>query len=161
MELLSELEKVSMELKVDEIDRMILMLLSDNAKLANKEIADKVGLSVTPTYERIRRLERSGIIKRYRAVLDSKLLGKELHVHCHITLKNHTTASILDFEEKIVGLDEVVACYNIAGDYDYTLYVEIENMEAYHEFVRKTLTSIQNIGNIQSAFVMKTMKSIS
>lgn len=155
-----ELEKESMEVKMDEIDRMILMLLSDNAKWTNKEIADKIGLSVTPTYERIRRLERSGVIKRYRAVLDSKLLGKELHVHCHITLKNHTRESILEFEEKIVALDEVVACYNIAGDYDYTLYVEIENMDAYHEFVRKTLTSIQNIGNIQSAFVMKTMKSV-
>lgn len=151
-------EKSTIEIKIDEIDRIILLLLNDNAKLSNKEIADKVGLTVTPTYERIRRLERSGVIKRYRAVLDSKLMGKDLHVHCHITLKNHETASILDFEEKIIQLDEVVGCYNIAGDYDYTLHVEIEDMDAYHEFIRRTLTSIKNIGNIQSAFVMNTMK---
>ena len=151
-------EKTTFEIKMDEIDRTILMLLKDNGKLSNKEIADKVGLTVTPTYERIRRLERSGVIKRYRAVLDSKLMGKDLHVHCHIKLKNHETESILDFEEKITGLTEVSACYNIAGDYDYTLHVEIADMDAYHEFIRKTLTSIKNIGNIESAFVMRTMK---
>ena len=88
-------EKTTMDMKIDEIDRTILMLLSDNGKLSNKEIADKIGLTVTPTYERIRRLERSGVIKRYRAVLDSKLLGNDLQVHCHITLKNHETESIL------------------------------------------------------------------
>lgn len=151
-------EKSTIEVKIDDIDRTILMLLNDNGKLSNKEIADKVGLTVTPTYERIRRLERSGVIKRYRAVLDSKLMGNDLHVHCHITLKNHETESILDFEEKIIQLKEVVGCYNIAGDYDYTLHVAIADMDAYHEFIRGTLTSIKNIGNIQSAFVMKTMK---
>ena len=151
-------EKSTIEIKMDDTDRMILMLLQDNAKLSNKEVADKIGLTVTPTYERIRRLERSGVIKRYCAVLDSKLMGKDLHVHCHITLKNHETESILDFEEKVVQLEEVVGCYNIAGDYDYTLHVEISDMDAYHEFMRKTLASIENIGNIQSAFVMNTMK---
>lgn len=155
---MAQKEKSTFDIKIDEIDRTILMLLKDNGKLSNKEIADKVGLTVTPTYERIRRLERSGVIKRYRAVLDSKLMGKDLHVHCHITLKNHETESILDFEKKIILLDEVVGCYNIAGDYDYTLHVQIEDMDAYHEFIRRTLTSIENIGNIQSAFVMKTMK---
>ncbi len=151
-------EKTTVDVKIDEIDQTILMLLNDNGKLSNKEVADKIGLTVTPTYERIRRLERSGVIKGYRAVLDSKLMGKDLHVHLHITLKNHETESILDFEEKIVQLEEVVGCYNIAGDYDYTLHVEISDMDAYHEFIRKTLTSIKNIGNIQSAFVMKMMK---
>lgn len=151
-------EKSTIEIKIDEIDRMILMLLEDNAKLSNKEVADKVGLTVTPTYERIRRLERSGVIRGYRAVLNSKLMGKDLHVHCHITLKNHETDSILDFEEKIIQLDEVVGCFNIAGDYDYTLHVEVLDMDAYHEFIRRTLASIENIGNIRSAFVMNTMK---
>lgn len=151
-------EKTTVEIKMDEIDRTILMLLKNNGKLSNKEIADKIGLTVTPTYERIRRLERDGVIKGYKAVLDSKLIGNKLHVHCHITLRNHETESIIDFEKKIVQLIEVVGCYNIAGDYDYTLDVEIADMDAYHEFVRKTLTSIKNIGNIQSAFVMKTMK---
>ena len=64
----------------------------------------------------------------------------------------------MDFEEKIIQLDEVVGCYNIAGDYDYTLHVEVLDMDAYHEFIRKTLASIENIGNIRSAFVMNTMK---
>jgi Lrp/AsnC family leucine-responsive transcriptional regulator len=147
-----------MDIKLDEIDKTILELLTDNAKLSNKEIANKIGLTVTPTYERVRRLERLGIIKGYRAVLDSKLMGKELQVHCHVSLKDHATTLIQQFESKVVKLEQVSACYNIAGDYDYTLYVEVEDMDAYHNFLRSTLASIQNISNVQSAFVMKTMK---
>lgn len=147
-----------MEIKLDDIDRAILDLLEANGKMGNKELANEIGLTITPTYERVRRLERDGIIKGYRAIIDQKRIGKELHVHCHISLKNHSTDSIKEFEARIVELDEVVACYNIAGDYDYTLEVKIIDMDAYHNFIRNTLTSINNIGNIQSAFVMKTMK---
>lgn len=147
-----------MEIRLDDIDRAILNLLSTNGKMGNKELANEVGLTITPTYERVRRLEREGIIRGYKAIIDQKRIGKELHVHCHIRLKNHFTESIKEFEARIVELDEVVACYNIAGDYDYTLEVNIEDMDAYHNFIRSTLTSINNIGNIQSAFVMKTMK---
>ncbi|MFT5778492.1 MAG: Lrp/AsnC family leucine-responsive transcriptional regulator [Crocinitomicaceae bacterium] len=147
-----------MEIKLDELDKTILVLLTDNAKLSNKEIANKIGLTITPTYERVRRLERLGIIKGYRAMLDRKLMGKELQVHCHVSLKDHSTTLIQQFESKVIQLDQVSACYNIAGDYDYTLYVEVEDMDAYHNFLRSTLASIQNISNVQSAFVMKTMK---
>lgn len=147
-----------MEIKLDDIDRAILDLLGTNGKMGNKELANEIGLTITPTYERVRRLERDGVIKGYRAIIDQKRIGKELHVHCHISLKNHFTDSIKEFEARIVELDEVVACYNIAGDYDYTLEVKTENMDAYHDFIRNTLSSINNIGNIQSAFVMKTMK---
>tara|TARA_B110000285_G_C14538196_1_gene343803 strand:+ start:23 stop:469 length:447 start_codon:yes stop_codon:yes gene_type:complete len=147
-----------MSLKLDSTDKKILELLATNAKLGNKEIASEIGLTITPTYERVRRLERAGVIKSYRAMLDRKLMGKELQVHCHISLKDHETDLIRKFEEKIVVLEEVTACFNIAGDYDYTLYVEVEDMNAYHNFLRSTLAEVSNIANVQSAFVMRVMK---
>jgi Lrp/AsnC family leucine-responsive transcriptional regulator len=85
------IEKTTMEIKLDDIDRAILNLLSANGKMGNKELASQVGLTITPTYERVRRLERDGIIKGYKATIDQKRIGKELHVHCHISLKNHFT----------------------------------------------------------------------
>jgi len=147
-----------MSLKLDSTDKKILELLAANAKMGNKEIANEIGLTITPTYERVRRLERAGVIKSYRAMLDRKLMGKELQVHCHVSLKEHSTNLIQNFEEKIISLEEVSACFNIAGDYDYTLYVEVEDMNAYHNFLRSTLAEVANIANVQSAFVMKVMK---
>ncbi|MDG1428202.1 MAG: Lrp/AsnC family transcriptional regulator [Crocinitomicaceae bacterium] len=147
-----------MSIKLDSTDKIILRLLSEDGKLGTKEIAHEIGLTVTPTYERIKRLERNGVIKGYRAMLNRTLIGKELQVHCHISLKDHDTSLIQQFEKQIVSLEEVSGCFNIAGDYDYTLYVEVEDMNAYHSFLRSTLASIPNISNVESAFVMKVMK---
>lgn len=142
----------------DEIDLKIIRLLVKNAKLGTKEIALLIGLSVTPTFERIKRLERKGVIIGYHAKLDRKKVGKALQVYCQISLKSHSMDLIEDFEKKIIQLNEVVSCHHIAGNIDYLLYIEMKDMETYQNFIRDQLASIPNIANVHTSFVMKTLK---
>ncbi len=148
-----------MEIQLDKIDKKILSILSSNSKLGNKEIAAEIGLSITPTFERIKRLERHGVIKNYVAILDKKKIDKGLHVLCQVSLKAHNLDLLLGFEDKIVHLHEVNSCYHIAGNYDYLLSIEVKDMDEYQEFLKQKLASIPNIANVQSSFVMSTLKS--
>lgn len=155
---MSILEKDSMDIQLDDIDRKILRLLSKNAKLGNKEIAAEIGLSITPTFERIKRLERNGVIQAYEAKLDKKKIGKGLHVLCQVSLKAHNLELLVGFEDEVVYLSEVSACYHIAGNYDYLLSIEVKDMDEYQMFLKEKLASIPNIANVQSSFVMSTLK---
>lgn len=148
-----------MDIQLDKIDKKILSILSSNSKLGNKEIAAEIGLSITPTFERIKRLERHGVIKNYVAILDKKKIDKGLHVLCQVSLKAHNLDLLLGFEDKIVHLHEVNSCYHIAGNYDYLLSIEVKDMDEYQEFLKQKLASIPNIANVQSSFVMSTLKS--
>ena len=147
-----------MEIKLDKLDRMIIELLIANSKLGMKEVAKKIGLTVTPTYERIKRLERLGVIKGYTVTLNKKTIGKNLQIFCHVSLKEHNLDLLSGFENEVVTLPQVSACYHIAGDYDYTLIIEVANMDAYQEFLRQKLATIPSIANVQSSFVMSAIK---
>jgi Lrp/AsnC family transcriptional regulator, leucine-responsive regulatory protein len=151
-------ENPSVEITLDKTDQKILALLQENCKMGNKEIAAAVGLSVTPTFERIRRMERHGVIKGYSAKLDKKAIGKGLLVLCQVSLKAHNIDVIKGFEDSITLLDEVSHCFHIAGDYDYLLQIETRDMEAYQSFLKTKLATIANIANVQSSFVMSTLK---
>ncbi len=147
-----------MTVQLDAIDLQILDLLSKNGKLGNKEIAAVIGLSTTPTFERVKRLERKGIIKGYSAILDKKIIGKGLKVFCQVSLKSHNAEIIDGFEKEIVHLSEISACYHIAGDFDYSLFIEVADMDEYQQFLKQKLANIPNIANVQTAFVMSTLK---
>ena len=147
-----------MTVQLDAIDLQILDLLTKNGKLGNKEIAASIGLSTTPTFERIKRLERKGIIKGYTAILDKKKIGKGLKVFCQVSLKSHNAEIIDGFEGEIIHLSEVSACYHIAGDFDYSLFIEVSDMDEYQYFLKQKLANIPNIANVQTAFVMSTLK---
>lgn len=139
---------------MDAIDRAILEILQENSKLGTKEIASQIGLTVTPTYERIKRLERDGVITKYTIELNKKLVGKNLQVFCQVSLKEHNLELLQQFERKITALPEVSACYHIAGDHDYALLIEVADMESYETFLRGKLATIPSIANVQSSFVM-------
>lgn len=145
-------------MKLDETDLKILALLKGNGKMNNKQLAAEVGLTVTPTFERVKRLERIGVIQSYQAVIDKKAIGKGLSVHCHVTLKSHLSTLISEFESAVVELVEVSACHHIAGDFDYLLLVEVSDMDEYQMFLREKLSTIPSIGNVRSSFVMNTLK---
>jgi DNA-binding Lrp family transcriptional regulator len=147
-----------MTVQLDTIDLQILDLLSKNGKLGNKEIAAAIGLSTTPTFERVKRLEKKGIIKGYVAILDKKKIGKGLKVFCQVSLKSHNAEIIDGFEAEIVHLSEISACYHIAGDFDYSLFIEVADMDEYQQFLKQKLANIPNIANVQTAFVMSTLK---
>ena len=144
---------------MDKIDKAILEILEENSKLGTKEVAAQVGLTVTPTYERIKRLERDGVIKKYTIELDKNQVGKNLQVFCHVSLKEHNLELLKQFENKITVLPEVSACYHIAGDHDYALFIEVSNMQSYEQFLRQKLAIIPSIANVQSSFVMNEIHS--
>jgi DNA-binding Lrp family transcriptional regulator len=143
---------------LDPTDRRLLALLQANAKATMKELAAALGLTVTPVYERIRRLEREGAIKGYRAVLDREQLGLPFMALCEVQLKEHTRTYIRQFEEEIQTLPEVTACFHTAGTFDYLLHILVEDMEAYQYFIVEKLAALGNIGRVQSAFVLHVIK---
>lgn len=145
-------------LRLDATDIQILQLIQKDAKLTNKEIAAKVGMTITPVYERIKRLEDIGVIAAYRADLNRHSIGYEMIAFCNISLKEHNKAFLDQFEEEVLKLDEVIECYHIAGLFDYLLKVALKDMMAYHNFIIGKLATIDNIGNVQSMFVMNEIK---
>lgn len=147
-----------MEYEMDSIDVKLLALLQVNGKLNTKELAEQIGLTTTPTFERIKRLERNGIIKGYQAILNKKKVGKGLQVVCRVSLNGHHLKDIDSFEKEIILLDEIQSCYHIAGDFDYSLFVEVKDIEAYHHFLKYRLASIPNIDHVQSSFVLNCIK---
>jgi Lrp/AsnC family transcriptional regulator, leucine-responsive regulatory protein len=143
---------------IDKIDRSLLNLLQSNTKLNTKELAQKVGLSVTPTYERIKRLEKQGYIKQYVAILDRKLINKNLMVISFVSLILHSREMQIEFEKSIIEYAEVIECFHVTGSYDYQLKVVVSDMEEYQSFIKNKLSSINNIANVQSSFVMSSLK---
>lgn len=143
---------------IDKIDASLLNLLQSNTKLNTKELAQKVGLSVTPTYERIKRLEREGYIRKYVAILDKKLIDKNLMVISFVSLILHSNDMQIEFEKSVVEYPEVIECFHVTGSYDYQLKVIVSDMEEYQAFIKNKLSSINNIANVQSSFVMSSLK---
>ena len=143
---------------LDETDLQILRILQKNAKLTTKELADAVHLTPTPVFERQKRLERQGYIRRYVAVLDPEKLNQGLLVFCKVKLKqiNHEIADA--FTRRIMRIPEVTECYNTSGAYDYLLKVRASDMKQYLEFVLNKLGDIESLGSIESTFVMSEVK---
>ena len=144
--------------KLDETDLKILRTLQKNAKLTTKELADAVHLTPTPVFERQKRLERQGYIKKYVAILDPDKLNQSLQVFCKVKLKqiNHEIADA--FTRRIMSLPEVTECYNTSGNYDYLLKVRAADMKQYQEFVLNKLGEIESLASIESTFVMSEIK---
>ncbi|MEQ8472204.1 MAG: Lrp/AsnC family transcriptional regulator [Marinoscillum sp.] len=143
---------------MDQIDLKILKLLQENGTLTHKEIAIKMNLTITPIYERIKRLEREGVIKKYVALVDQEKLNMSLVAFTNISLKEHSKAYIEKFETEITKIDAVVECFHIAGQFDYLLKIIIKDMKAYQSVVINQLASMENIANVNSSFVMTEVK---
>jgi len=146
------------ELSLDDKDLAILRLLQQNAKITVRDIAAKVHLSPTPVHERIKRMEEQGVIKQYVALVDHAKVKKGLMVICYVSLKEHNKNSGSRFIRSIHNLPEVIECYNISGEFDFMLKVVAENMDAYYNFHVNKLSQIENMGHLQSIFVMGVIK---
>jgi Lrp/AsnC family transcriptional regulator, leucine-responsive regulatory protein len=143
---------------LDDKDIAILVLLQENARITVKEIADKIHLSTTPVHERIKRMEGSGVIKQYATLLDYAKVKKGLMVICYVSLKQHSKNAGNKFIKTINELNEVIECYNISGEFDFMLKVVAENMDTYYDFHVNKLSQLENVGHIQSVFVMGIIK---
>ena len=144
---------------LDKIDIMILRELQKDAKLTTKELAAKVNLSPSPVFERQKRLEREGYIKRYVAVVDPLKAGNGIMVLCNVSLKQHSKEYSRQFTSVIADIEEVVECYNTSGDYDYMLKIYARSMPHYQELVIGTLGELDCIGSLHSIFVIGEVKN--
>ena len=144
---------------LDKIDILILRELQKDAKLTTKELAAKINLSPSPTFERHKRLEREGYIRKYVAVVDPIKTGNGIMVLCNVRLKHHSKEFSRQFTSVIAGIDEVVECFNTSGDYDYQLKIYARNMRDYQEFVLDTLGDLDCIGSLHSIFVIGEVKN--
>ena len=158
--IISNQKDKTMALTLDETDMQILKTLQKNAQLTTKELADAVHLTPTPVFERQKRLERQGYIKKYVAVLDPEKLDQGLLVFCKVKLKqiNHEIADA--FTRRIMRIPEVTECYNTSGSYDYLLKVRTRDMKQYQEFVLTKLGEIDMLSSIESTFVMSEVKQV-
>ena len=150
-------EKYS-DMEFDETDRKLLNLLQSNCKQTNKELSNKLNLSVTAVYERIKKYEREGVITRYVALVKKEKVEKAFVAFCHIKLIQHAQDYVVKFEKEVTNFSEVLECYHISGDYDYLLKVLVKDMKAFSEFIVNKLTSINHIGSTHSMFVINEVK---
>lgn len=144
---------------LDETDKQILRMLQANSKLTTKELAIPVNLSPTPVFERLKRLEKEGYIRKYSAILDSEKICQGIVVYCNIRLKQHNREYGTDFINAIQDLEEVTECYNISGDYDFMMKIYVPSMKYYQDFVLNKLGTIDSIGSLHSIFVLAEVKN--
>lgn len=143
---------------LDKIDLQILRILQENARLTMKELAARVSLSPTPVFERLKRLEANGYIKRYIAVLDAGKLHRGFVVFCQVKMRRLSREVAQEFSRIIRGIPEVTECYNISGSFDYLLKIHAPDMNYYREFVLNVLGTIEDLGSLESVFVMDEVK---
>jgi DNA-binding Lrp family transcriptional regulator len=141
--------------KLDDIDLKILRILQKDSKKTTKEIADSINLSSSPVHERIKKLEKNGYIKNYVALLNKNKIGRPITAICMVSLRYHNEGFIDKFERQIKALEEVQECYHMAGKVDFFLKINLEGLESYHDFIRSKLSKIENIGILESYFVLK------
>ncbi len=151
-------QTASTHVSLDKMDLAILKLLQENARITVKEISAKIHLSTTPVHERIKWLEETGVIKQYATLVDHSKVKKGLMVICYVSLKEHSKNAGVKFIKTINSLTEVIECYNISGQFDFMLKVVEENMDSYYDFHVNRLSQIENVGNVQSVFVMGVIK---
>ena len=144
---------------LDETDRKILRILQRNSDLTIKELAAKLHLSTSPTFERQKRLERDGYIERYMAVVNPHKVGNGIMVLCNIRLKQHSQELIQEFMNVVQNLEEITECYNTSGDYDFLIKVYERDMKSYQQFMLNTLGTIDCIGSLHSIFVIDETKN--
>lgn len=145
-------------IKLDTIDKRLLELLQNDSKINVKEISAKLGLTKTPIYERMKRYEREGIIKKYVAVLDTEKIEHLMVIFCQVSLENQKLEALKDFKKAIEPIQEVMECYLMGGANDFLLKVVVKDLNAYHQFSSGILAALPNVSQIKSTFVLNEIK---
>lgn len=146
-------------MQLDAIDKKLINLLQKNSKQTTKQLALHLNLSVTATYERIKKLEKEKVITDYVALINKNKIDKSFLVFCHIKLEKHTKEFIDSFEKQIIQLQEVSECFHVSGDYDYIIKIYVKDMAAYREFMVHKITTLKHIGSTHSTFTIGEVKN--
>jgi len=147
-----------MSSQLDQIDIEILTMLQEDSNRTTKSIAEALGMTTSPVFERIKKLEKEGYIEKYVAVLNNRKLGLKLTVFIGITLQGHTRSYLEKFVKEINNFPEIIECHRVSGNYDYLLKLVVEDIEAYEHFIISKLTLLPYLGNVQSLITLSTGK---
>ena len=145
-------------MKIDQTDKKILDILQEDAKITNIELANRVGISAPATLERVKRLEKNGVIKKYVALVDPAKVSKGTFALVSVALMIHQIPSIDSFTKQINKLEEVLECYHITGSDDFMLKIAVENIEKYELFILQKLTKIKGVSKVTTNIVLSTVK---
>ena len=146
-------------MQLDSIDKKLINLLQHDSKQTTKQLSLQLNLSVTAVYERIKKLEKESVIKRYVALINKNKIEKSFLVFCHIKLVQHSREYVSVFEKEVLKLEEVSECFHVSGDYDYILKVYVKDMEAYRDFMVNKITALKHIGSTHSIFTIGEVKN--
>jgi Lrp/AsnC family leucine-responsive transcriptional regulator len=146
-------------MQLDQTDKSILRILQKDALAKLKDISNIINLSVSPTHDRIKRMEGEGVIQKYVALIDRKKIELGMVVFCHVTLDKQTKNNFAEFEQTILQFDEVVSCSLVSGSFDYYLKVVSKDVETYNKFYQEKLAVLPMVAHINSLFVMDEIKT--
>nr|WP_067293086.1 Lrp/AsnC family transcriptional regulator [Marinobacterium profundum] len=149
---------MSETIKLDKTDRRLLRELQRNGRISNQELAERTSLSTAPCWRRLKKLEDSGVINRYVALLDSHKLGMQTMAFIHLSLLDHSDASIVAIDEFVEQSPEVMECYAITGSEDYLLRIVTEDMEALERFMMQKLLKLKGVKSTNSSLVLRQKK---
>jgi Lrp/AsnC family leucine-responsive transcriptional regulator len=149
---------MSINNKLDDIDRKILEILQENGRITNAELAGRIGISPPPMLERVKKLEKRGIIKKYVALLDPDTIGKGTMALVSVSLDRHRIKSIDQFTRAVEKIPEVMECYHITGEEDYLLKVAVKDIHQYENFILKKLTKLPALRKLKTSFILSTVK---
>jgi Lrp/AsnC family leucine-responsive transcriptional regulator len=144
--------------ELDKTDKGILKLLEQDGTLTHKEIAYRLHKTVNPIHARIRNLENSGYIKKYRADVDHKKVGKGLICYTQVQLKQHSKESLNAYKTEVVKVSEIMECYHLTGPFDFLLRIACKDIDEYNLILNEKLSILPDVGNMQSLFVMSEVK---
>jgi DNA-binding Lrp family transcriptional regulator len=147
-----------MPVQLDDTDRQILQILQEDSSITNVALSERVGLAPATTLERVRKLERAGVISRYVALVDADKVDMGLMAFIEVQLASHASRGVDGFQEAVSHLEQVLECYHLTGETDYMLKVVVPNIEAYESFLLEELTKVPNVGRVHTSFVLSTLK---
>lgn len=145
--------------QLDPIDLQILDLLQEDSRITIKRMSEILKLSATPVFERIKKLEKNGYIKKYVALLNERKLGLKQVIFINLTLKEHTRSYLEKFVKEVKEFPEVIECYRITGNFDFLIKVLVEDIESYETFILTKLSLLSNLGNVQSHIALSESKN--
>jgi len=143
----------------DELDRAILEELQANCRLSNADLARKIHLSQPAVHNRIKRLEKQGIIQRYAAILDRDRIGYEMLCLVQVQLERHSPDCLAAFEQAVNAIPEVLECFRLAGEYDALLKIVVQDNKTLDQFIHAQITTLPGVGRVQTSLVLNEVKS--
>jgi len=145
-------------MKIDATDVKILKILQRNGRITNSALAKEINISPPPTLERVKKLEKSGVIKKFVALLDPSAVGIGTHTFVEVTLSGHTQEKVTAFIEAAREMEEIMECHHVTGDADFLLKIAVADIPAYEQLILHKLTALPNVSNLKTMVVLSTFK---